>query len=132
MLTNVFGDTWGENGFCTTCPLVWEIQFKKCQLGFRSFWGTADLGPSARGDFRMNVYLYKKGDAVPPDYATGLISDPSNPNYGELKPGWYYFNPADDDMLLMQVRLQHTRGPLGSVTPNGVINVIPCDENMDC
>lgn len=131
-LTNVNGIDWGKNGVCGTEPLVWEIQFKKCQLGFSSLFGRACLYPASQGDFNMRVRLFKKGDEVPPDDTIGRITDPDNPHYGEFYPGWYYFNPADDDMMLLQVRLQNTRTPLVNVTPNGNVDVIACPSSLDC
>lgn len=127
-LTNKAGLTWGQNGVVgSSAVLIWEIQFKKCQLGFSRIFGRARLGPSNNGDFFMHITLYKKGDKVPPDYSTR-----TNPETGEYYDGWYVFNPTDDDMMLMQVRLQNTRVPLTEVTPNGNFNVVACASSLDC
>lgn len=129
-LTNKDGVTWGGDGICgTASPLVYEIQFKKCQLGFSDFFGRAYLtGP----DYLFRLRLWKAGDWVAPDWQ----SEPYHVVDGEqgLWPDAYQFLPDDPDMMLMQVRLQHTRGPLSAnrMTPGGNVDVIPCPNVWEC
>ena len=129
-LTNKDGVTWGKDGICgTASPFVYEIQFKKCQLGFSDFFGRAYLtGP----DYLFRLRLWKAGDWVAPDWQ----SEPYHVVNGEqvLWPDAYQFLPDDPDMMLMQVRLQHTRGPLstGRMTPGGNVDVIPCPNVWEC
>lgn len=124
-IQNKAGQYWGADGVSSTEPLIWEIQFKKCQLGFKEFFGAARLHPYSDGDFQMNIYLFGKGQTVPPDYSRKMIN-------GSYPDGSYRFNPVDDDMMLMQVRLQNTRVGLSNVTPRGNINVIACPANWKC
>lgn len=129
-LTNKDGTTWGKDGLCgNISPFVYEIQFKKCQLGFSDFFGRSYLiGP----DYLFRLRLWKAGDWVAPDWQ----SEPYHVVDGEqvLWPDAYQFTPDDPDMMLMQVRLQHTRGPLSAsrMTPGGNIDVIPCPNVWSC
>ena len=127
-LTNAAGIQWGADGCANrSSPFVWEIQFKKCQLGFSALFGRAYLFPGSAGDFIFRVSLYKKGDEVPPDYNTYDYD-----SQGNYHVDWYTFNPQDDDMLLLQVRLQNTRVPIGAPTPGGNFDVIPCPSSWSC
>lgn len=129
-LTNKDGVNWGKDGICgNISPFVYEIQFKKCQLGFSDFFGRAYLiGP----DYMFRLRLWKAGDWVAPDWQ----SEPYHVVNGEqvLWPDSYQFLPDDPDMMLLQVRLQHTRGPLSAsrMTPGGNVDVIPCPNSWSC
>lgn len=112
------GRTWGINGECDNMPLIWEIQFNACEVGFKDFFGRVTLGPDWAGDFNMQLFLYKYGESIPTD---DDIHVPS-----------YTFLPSNHDRLLMQLRLQNTRIPLASVTPNGMATVIACPGNYNC
>lgn len=133
-LTTKDGNTWGANGVCSNTPLIWEIQFKKCQLGFSSIFGRAYLYPGNAGDFLIRIRTFQKGDLVPPDWQSEATHTVEVDGEQQVVP-WpdsYTFDPEDDDMILFQLRLQNTRVPLGSPTPGGNIDVIPCPNQWSC
>lgn len=117
-LSTADGTLWGGNGICPNMPLIWEIQFKSCSVGFSDFFGEAELHQSWNGDFKCEAFLYKKGDWVPTDERVQVRS--------------YKFDPSNKDMLLLQIRLQSTRVPLGPVTPTGNIDILACPDQWQC
>lgn len=125
-LTNQAGENWGKDGICETHPFIYEYQLKSCEYGFSDIWGKRmDLLPSGAGDFCMHTFIYRSGDLVPPDYSDTEVGD-------AYYPGYYTYNPDDDDMMLIQVRLQRTRVPLKAVSPRGTGVCIACPDSWSC
>lgn len=130
MLTNKDGVTWGKDGLCSSAsPLVWEIQFKKCDVGFSDLFGRSYIFGA---DYMFRIRLWKAGDWVAPDWQ----SEPTHTVNGQTVrwPDAYQFLPDDPDMMLFQLRLQHTRGPLSAnrMTPGGNVDVVPCPDDWSC
>lgn len=101
--------------------LLYEYEIKKCDFEFRNAMNGWLFGNYA--DMQAQLLVITKGEKYPYDYGWG-------PNQSLQT-----YNPSDNDMMLIQVRLYQSHSPHirgMSCTLAGVTGALLCTDEFDC
>lgn len=124
-ITTTYGRE-SDDGVCPSGGLfVYEYQVKKCDFEFKKLFNTWLFANAA--DMQFQVMVYEKGDKYP--YDCGWDANGNGQTY----------NPSDDDMVLIQVRLVNVRTwgivkshSKGNVTVAGITGALLCPNDFEC